>query len=221
MNREFKRLLQNNNKAEEKIYDDNNKIYSDMIVYLRGSDMTEYNQELVRQDLIQMILDGQERGDDIQKIMGNNYKEICDEIIEAMPKKTTKEKVSDILELTFSATWIMGAIFIVKAIVENFWGTNNNWRFILSVGNIINMVMIIITANVVVNYTCKTAFNNEKKNKVFSFIKTWIACILIFSIIFLSQYYLKYVIVNISIVLAIVIVAIVFVVNRILSNCCK
>lgn len=221
MNREFKRLLQNNNKAEEKIYDDNNKIYSDMIVYLRGSDMTEYNQELVRQDLIQMILDGQERGDDIQKVIGNNYKEICDEIIEAMPKKTTKEKVSDILELTFSATWIMGAIFIVKAIVENFWGTNNNWRFILSVGNIINMVMIIITTNVVVNYTCKTAFNNEKKNKVFSFIKTWIACILIFSIIFLSQYYLKYVIVNISIVLAIVIVAIVFVVNRIVSNCCK
>lgn len=221
MNKELKKLLKNNNEVEEKIYDDNNKIYSDMIVYLRGSDMTEYNQELVRQDLIQMILDGQERGDDIQKIIGNNYKEICDEIIEAMPKKTRKEKVSDILELTFSAIWIIGVIFIVKTIVANFWGTNNNWRFILSVGNIINMAVTIIIANVVVNYTCKTAFNSKKKNKVISFIKMWIVCTLIFAIMFLSQHYLKYVIVNISLVLAIVIVAIAFVVNRILSNCCK
>lgn len=130
-----------------------------MIVYLRGSDMTEYNQELVRQDLIQMILDGQERGDDIQKVIGNNYKEICDEIIEAMPKKTRKEKISDILELIFSVIWIIGGIFIVKTIVGNFLGTNKNWRFILSVGNIINMAVTIIIANVVINYTCKTAFN--------------------------------------------------------------
>lgn len=85
-----------------------------MIVYLRGSEMTEYNQELVREDLIQMIIDGQNRGDDIQKVMGDNYKEICDEIIETMPKKTTFEKVMGILGLSISAIWILGIIFMVK-----------------------------------------------------------------------------------------------------------
>lgn len=45
-----------------------------MSVYLRSADMSRYNQKLVREDLIEMIVDDQNRGDDINKVMGNNYK---------------------------------------------------------------------------------------------------------------------------------------------------
>ena len=76
MNREAKKLLKKNNESEKKILKENDGVYTDMIVYLRGADITEYHQEKVREDLIEMIVSGQERGDDIQKVMGENYKEI-------------------------------------------------------------------------------------------------------------------------------------------------
>lgn len=74
MNKKCKELLKSNIKREKEIHGDNAKIYSNMSVYLRSADMSRYNQKLVREDLIEMIVDDQNRGDDINKVMGNNYK---------------------------------------------------------------------------------------------------------------------------------------------------
>ena len=48
MNREAKKLLKKNNESEKKILKENDGVYTDMIVYLRGADITEYHQEKVR-----------------------------------------------------------------------------------------------------------------------------------------------------------------------------
>ncbi|MGM0523556.1 MAG: hypothetical protein ACQER2_05885, partial [Bacillota bacterium] len=63
MNKLTKELLKKNNTREKAIFKSNNDIYTNMIVYLRGSDLTEYDQEVVRADIIELILDGQQRGD--------------------------------------------------------------------------------------------------------------------------------------------------------------
>lgn len=65
MNKLTKELLKKNNSAEKAIFDENKEIYTNMITYLRGSDLTDYNQEVVREDIIELIIDGQQRGDDI------------------------------------------------------------------------------------------------------------------------------------------------------------
>ena len=218
MKKECRELLKKNNKREEEINKDNNKLYTDMIVYLRGSDMTEYNQELVREDLIQMIIDGQNRGDDIQKVIGNNYKEICDEIIETMPKKTKLQKIGDFLELSLSCIWILGIISIFKTIMENVLSNNRSWSFVVSIGDIINLIIIILIANIVVNYTCKTSFNNENKNKILSFIKKFIIFMVILGTVIMCAHYLNYTVINVSLILAIVVVGIVFILEKIVSN---
>ncbi|CDG00942.1 Putative Uncharacterized protein [Clostridium chauvoei JF4335] len=189
-----------------------------MIVYLRGSDMTEYNQELVREDLIQMIIDGQNRGDDIQKVIGENYKEVCDEIIETMPKKTTFEKVIGIVEMSTSSIWILGMVYIIRLAIGNFITHNESWNFSLSIGDIINILIVISLANIFVNYICKTSLNNKKENKVVSFLKTWVVCMLILGIMVICAYYLNYTIVNISIISAVIIVAVIFIIDRVLAR---
>lgn len=67
MNKLAKELLKKNNNREKAIFDENKEIYTNMIVYLRGSDLSEYNQEVVRGDIIELIIDGQQRGDNIKK----------------------------------------------------------------------------------------------------------------------------------------------------------
>ncbi|MFZ7132414.1 MAG: hypothetical protein ACOWWR_08665 [Eubacteriales bacterium] len=116
MNKITKALLKKNNERSKAIFDENQEIFTNMVVYLRGSDLTAYNQELVREDMIELIIDGQGRGDNIQKVMGGNYKEICDGIIGAMPSKTKKEKIMEFIGTSLNALWILGII----AVIQNF-----------------------------------------------------------------------------------------------------
>lgn len=215
MKKQCRELMKKNNKREEAIHEDNDEIYTNMIVYLRGSDMTEYNQELVREDLIEMILDGQNRGDDIQKVIGDNYKEICDEIIESMPKKTKLQKIGGFIDTSLMIIWILGIIAIAQTVISNFIVGKGNWKVNLTLGYIINMIIIILSANLIVKYICKTAFNNDSK-KV-SFIKTWIICAIVLGVFFISSYYLDYTIVNVSLIFAVFVVAITFMLERVLS----
>ena len=67
MTRKCRELLKENNKKEKMINESNISRYTEMIIYLRGSDIDKYNQELVRADLIEVIIDGQERNDDIKR----------------------------------------------------------------------------------------------------------------------------------------------------------
>ena len=214
MNKKCKDLLKSNIKREKEIHGDNAKIYSNMIVYLRSADMSRYNQELVREDLIQMIVDGQNRGDDINKVMGNNYKEICDDIMEAVPRKTKKEKIAGGLELSLSAVWILGIIYIAKVILENLITKSDSWVFTLYLGDIINMGIIVLAANLVVYYLSKNAFKTKDKN---SFFMIWLMVMIIMGITLLVSKILNYSVVNMSITMALAIVAVFFVLEKLVS----
>ena len=62
MDKRTRALAAENEIEEKKIWDASEEIYTDIVVYLRVSRLPAYSQELVRRDVIHMILDGQERG---------------------------------------------------------------------------------------------------------------------------------------------------------------
>ena len=96
MNKKARKLNKENNRLDELIKEENQEIFTNMICYLRGSDLSDYNIEVVRNDLTEMVLSAQERGEGINQVVGNDYKEFCDSIIETFPGKTMFEKVIDI-----------------------------------------------------------------------------------------------------------------------------
>lgn len=214
VNKKCKELLKSNVKRKKEIHGDNAKIYSNMIVYLRSADMSRYNQELVREDLIEMIVDGQNRGDDINKVMGNNYKEICDDIMEAVPRKTKREKIAEVLEISLSAVWILGIIYIGKVILENLITKSDSWVFTLYLGDIVNMGIIVLAANLVVYFPSKNAFKTKEKT---SFFMIWLMVMIIMGITLLVSNVLKYSVVNMSITMAFAVVAVFFLLEKLVS----
>ena len=215
MNKACRDLRKKNNEREQAISKENDEVYTDMLVYLRCADITQYNQELVREDIIELILDGQQRGDDIAKVMGSRYKEICDEIIDVIPKRTKIEKVKDCVETSLCCLWIIGGIYLVQQMVSALLADASNFNFTLTIGNLVSAAVIIIVANVVVEYVCKTALKEKKStNKVLSFIMCWGICFLIFAAILFSIFYLTAPILEIPMIAAALIVGIIFVVER-------
>ena len=219
MKKETKELLKKNNENEKQILEENDEIYTNMVVYLRCSGISKHNQEKVREDLIAMIVDGQERGDDIQTVMGENYKEICDEIIAEMPKKTTKEKVMDVVMMTLDVIWILGVISVINPLITILIKDSKDMTVSYSLGNLISWSMIILVANMVVYYICKTAFKEEKRktNKVLSFVIVWLVCCIILGVIMLPTLLIKVTIFSVHIGVAALIFGAIFVINKILA----
>lgn len=111
MNKKTKKLNEQNNILDEKINKDNQKVFTDMICYLRGSNMTDYDIEVVRHDLTEMVLSAQQRGESIDAVIGNDYKEFCDEVIANIPSKTKLQKVVDYLDI---CCWGLSILFAIK-----------------------------------------------------------------------------------------------------------
>lgn len=219
MKKETKELLKKNNENEKQILEENDEIYTNMVVYLRGANISEYNQEKVREDLIAMIVDGQERGDDIQKVIGENYKEICDEIIAEIPKKTVKENVMYALMLTLDIVWIVGVISVIKTLIIMLAKNSKDMTFVFSLGDLISWGMIVFVAYLVVYYICSTTFREKERetNKVLSFIIIWFICCIILCAIILPSLLIKETIFSVHIGVAALIFGTIFVISRIMS----
>lgn len=217
MNKACKELMKKNNEREKEISEENDETYTNMIVYLRCADMTQYNQELVREDIIEMILDGQQRGDNIEQVMGNRYQEICDEIIDAMPKRTGKEKIISGLTLSLTCLWILGAAFVGTQFLTALLTGASFMNVTITIGQIVSGALIILAANLIVVYVCKTAFKEQKRNKVITFFKNWGILFLVFSVIIFSNVFLNTPIIAVPVAAAIVFVCAVFGLDRILS----
>ena len=219
MKKETKELLKKNNENEKQILEENDEIYTNMVVYLRGANISEYNQEKVREDLIAMIVDGQERGDDIQKVIGENYKEICDEIIAEIPKKTVKENVMYALMLTLDIVWIVGIISVIKTLIIMLAQNSKDMTFVFSLGDLISWGMIVFVAYLVVYYICSTTFREKERetNKVLSFIIIWLVCCIILCAIILPSLLIKVTIFSVHIGVAALIFGAIFAISRIMS----
>lgn len=222
-NREAKKLLKKNNESEKQILKENDDIYTDMIVYLRSADISEYYQEKVREDLIEMIVHGQERGDDIKKVMGENYKQICDDIIAEMPKKTKAQKITDAVIMSLDIIWILGFIYVAKAVFSMLLSRKFVWHVDVKIGEIVSALAIAFVANIIVIYICKTALNDreceeedKKNNKLTTFLKTWILLLFVSAAIILPAIFLQQTLFVANIIVMVIVFAVVFVTSKLL-----
>lgn len=218
MNKQARELLKKNNSRVKALFDENVEIFTDMIIYLRGSDLSDYNQELVREDILELIIDGQERGDSIEEVMGGSYKEICDEIIEAMPKKTRKDKIMEFAATSLSGLWVLGLIALIKTLIEIAISDNEGLDFVLTVGDIINAIAIIIIANVIVRYVTKTAFKTKKDKSIVLLFKTWLIAVVIIGALVLNSFLFQTVVASISLWIAAIAILSIFVIEKIIST---
>ena len=81
MRKKTKLLLEENNQAEAALNEQGKKLLTDIVVYLRGSRITTWEQEQVRRDITQMLLDAQARGEQAEAVIGPDPKEFCDSIL--------------------------------------------------------------------------------------------------------------------------------------------
>lgn len=113
MKEQRRRLSEENDVLCEQISKEGNEVLADMVSYIRRLEVSRYEQEKVRRDIAEMILEGEKRGIPARETIGDDYQEFCDSVLAELPKLSRREKALSVLRdaSLFLAIWIPFWVF--------------------------------------------------------------------------------------------------------------
>ena len=161
MKNEAKKLRDENNELEKKLKGALNDILTDIVVYIRSYGISDLDQELVRRDITQMLIDGQERGENAADVIGDDYKAFCDSVMAEIPKLSTKQRIMTSIRDILPALMTLFAIWAVFAVIKQAV-SNEAWYITpLSVSDVIIGASLLIAAAGIVVYITRNSVDSK------------------------------------------------------------
>lgn len=213
MNKTTKQLLEENNRRGEQLTPENQKILVDIVAYLRGSSASTYQQELVHRDILDMLQEGEARGQTAPQVIGEDYQTFCDEILAELPRRSARERtIYGLSVVSLSAAvlvviWLGFSLF--TAVIQ---GPFTLWLPV-KLGQLLGGALIIAFSYGLVEYVCRTSFEDRSPTKV-QVIGIFVGMVLFFLICMLLRQTLFSLHAGIAAVLAVVLYLIYKVTDR-------
>ena len=223
MNKKTKELNRLNNELDKRVSAESQEAFADMICYLRGANISEYHHETVRQDLLEMILSAQERGENIQSVVKGDYKAFCDDVIASLPPATLKQRIIDFFDIVCLCLSLLGVINMVMAdatiplIRNSIAGNPVNYNISVSLGSVISVGIIVVAAIVIVEVFMKNAFQIGKKKKN-DRLKAFLVGGGLMAVFLLIAWLGRATLFTVNIFIALAVVAILYIAHKVLSH---
>ena len=219
MSKRTKQLLNENNALENCIQNPENKeVLTNMVVYIRAANISPYDQEKVRRDMTEMILDGEHRGAPIKDVIGEDYRLFCDDVIAEIPKLTGRTRILSFCRDLFLLTSMLLALWLFFQCVQQMIKPST-WPYVtLTAGNLISGLLILALSTALVQAICKNAFRTDagpkKKEAFLFFLLLFVAMLLYMG----ANVFITYPIASIHLLLALGGIALLFILCKILDS---
>ena len=214
MSRRVKEMLKENNELEQQLSDEGRKVLTDIVVYLRGVPVSMYEQEKVRRDIIQMLIDGEKRGTSAREVIGEDYREFCDSIVAEIPHMSRKEKVLVFIRDTLPALIVLLVIWCAGRLAEVLAGVLPSFNCPVTLRNLVGGILLLAGAEGLITLLTKYAFESSR-----SFDRKWGAVlVIVFIAAVCANYLITYKVFRIHLGLAVVLTLEIFVAYRILDS---
>ena len=214
MSRRVKEMLKENNELEQQLSDEGRKVLTDIVVYLRGVPVSMYEQEKVRRDIIQMLIDGEKRETSAREVIGEDYREFCDSIVAEIPHMSRKEKVLVCIRDTLPALIVLLVIWCAGRLAEVLAGVLPSFNCPVTLGNLVGGTLLLAGAEGLITLLTKYAFESSR-----SFNKKWgSVLVIVFIAAVFANYLITYKVFRIHLGLAVVLTLAIFVAYRILDS---
>ncbi len=178
-------LRKENNIRDKELSKENSTIMTDMVCYLRASNLCDYDLENIRKELIGMAIEAQLRGEFFGDVVGEDYKVFCIEIIKNGRQKTSYEKILGILyTVVFSIMVLFVAEIFFSATIYDIFKLGR-FDMPITLGFVISTLMVVGLGNSVYYYFTKHSFDFSKKSRkiriqfVLGFAILWVATVLV------------------------------------------
>ena len=214
MSKRVKEMLKENNELEQQLSDEGRKVLTNIVVYLRGVPVSMYEQEKVRRDIIQMLIDGEKRETSAREVIGEDYREFCDSIVAEIPHMSRKEKVLVFIRDTLPALIVLLVIWCAGRLAEVLAGVLPSFNCPVTLGNLVGGILLLAGAEGLITLLTKYAFESSR-----SFDRKWGAVlVIVFIAAVCANYLITYKVFRIHLGLAVVLTLAIFVAYRILDS---
>jgi len=181
----LEKLRKENNVQDKQLSKENNVIMTDMVCYLRSSDLCEYDIEIIRKELTGMAMEAQLRNEKFNDVAGDDYKALCDELMKNGRQKTLYEKA---LEILYVLIYGIGTLYLIEILFSStIINIFKSGQFSISItsGFLVSTFFTVVIAVSVYNYFTKNSFefsNHNRKTQIIfiiGFSAAWTALLLI------------------------------------------
>lgn len=154
MNPTVRKLLRQNNAREKALSPESQAGMTDVVVYLRGQDLSRLAQEEIRRDILDMVLAGEARGQTMQQVIGLDYRTFCDEIVAAVPRRPRWVRALAAVDDILPAVTLLLAIWTAQKILSALLAGQPVLWLTLTVGEGISLACIVAVAVGLVTWVC-------------------------------------------------------------------
>ena len=167
MNKTTKQLLEENNRRGEQLTPENQKILVDIVAYLRGSSASTYQQELVHRDILDMLQEGEARGQTAAQVIGEDYQAFCDEILAELPKRSMKQRIVYALcTVTLSAAGLLSIWLVFRLFEAPFQNRPFTPWLPMTLGQLLGGIMLIAYSYGLVEHICRNSFEDRDPSRL-------------------------------------------------------
>ncbi|MGG5461133.1 hypothetical protein [Clostridium sp. B9] len=169
INEEIKFNYENMQKIDSKY----NDLVTDIVCYIRVK-LTEKDSEEAINDILDMLLGAQERGENLYDFIGGDYKEFCNRIVEEYRGNNKLYEMKNIKSIILSVIKVAPFFIALNCITElgainplNFnslWNSSFNLKLLPLAGLILSVPMIYLVFGIIISS------NGKKKDFVFMFL---------------------------------------------------
>lgn len=154
--------MKENNALDKQLTKENREIMTDIVCYLRASDINTYEQERVRRDIAEILLNAQKHDRTAQEVLGEDFREFCDRILEEVPHMTKREyTLATIRDVSLGA-----AVLLLIRLIFGMLGLGLRfgiWNEVhVSLGDILSFALIIAVAYFMVQMIAKRSFDSDR-----------------------------------------------------------
>lgn len=194
----LKELRKENNKLGKNLSKENNDILTNIIVYIKCKEICEIDVEIIRKDLIGMALESQLREESLNSLIGDDYKSFSESLI----KNCDKESLfKTILDYSYALITTVAIMFLIQSISPLV--VDKTLSIPISLGFLIQIVLVLLSTTVILKYVGKTSFDNSK-GFWRPFFKMWLLMFGMFILVILPTiFFRKIIIFNVSLLVVI------------------
>ncbi|MGN6712880.1 hypothetical protein [Anaerocolumna jejuensis] len=205
----IKSIRDENRQLSQNLKKENQEIYTDLVCYLRVSNLSDMEQEEIISDLLRMFFDWEKQGKAVNEMIGEDYKQFADDIIAAVnPQKSILKKSKEYFVIIFNALCYLLTIDFAFLYLPKIVKGDLSFVYNYSLSMALRGILLFVAAICIVTYIGKNSFSLSYISKPARFLIGCCAAGFIVISVFITRIFSDEILVSINISYIIAIVAV-------------
>ena len=147
MDKETRALNRLNNETDALLNEENRRYLTDIVCWLRRKNVEDYQVEVIRNDVTDLLLRAQERGERAADVLGEDLPAFCQDLLEGSRRKSRRKVALEYLQTTlYALTIFSGITFLYSTVEKAVWAARGghafDWRWDITAGTLVSWLVL-------------------------------------------------------------------------------